>query len=279
MKKQAPLVSICIPTYNGEAFLAEAIDSAINQTYRPLEIVISDDASKDNTKAIIKEKHNETDIPLTLFNHKPSGIGANWNNCVKNSKGEFIKFLFQDDLLNENCIEEMMQFQINSEEELGLIFSDRTIFGEIDSLGLKNYQYFNYEPIFNGYDILKRKDLYHHPRNKIGEPITTLIPTKVLKQVGLFNEQLEQSLDYEMWYRICHHYKIGYIDKELVKFRIHKNQTTQNNIKKVTKDRYLLPLLLLKKHWTVLNARVLVLLLYKLLSGGSWYFFRKKVIL
>ena len=87
----ANLVSICIPTYNGEAYLAEALQSAIAQTYRPLEIIVSDDASKDRTLDIVKEFQTKTDIPFYVYHHQPAGIGANWNNCVSHANGEYIK--------------------------------------------------------------------------------------------------------------------------------------------------------------------------------------------
>ena len=80
-----PLVSICIPTFNGEAYLEECLHSAINQTYKNIEIIVSDDASKDRTLQIINEITSKTDIPIFIFKHQPNGIGANWNNCIKNA--------------------------------------------------------------------------------------------------------------------------------------------------------------------------------------------------
>ena len=70
----SPLVSICIPTYNGQQFIAEAISSALAQTYKNLEIIVSDDASKDDTLSIIKNHTSKTQIPIHIFNHKPIGI-------------------------------------------------------------------------------------------------------------------------------------------------------------------------------------------------------------
>ena len=57
-----PLVSICIPTYNGFEFIAEAMESAINQTYSNLEIIVSDDASKDDTLKVIQEFKKRTNV-------------------------------------------------------------------------------------------------------------------------------------------------------------------------------------------------------------------------
>src|SRR5690606_24488463 len=88
-----PLVSICIPTYNGAAYIAEALESAIHQTYPHLEIVVSDDASTDATLAIVERFKSKTHIPVSVYHHVPKGIGANWNHCVKQANGAYIKFL------------------------------------------------------------------------------------------------------------------------------------------------------------------------------------------
>src|SRR5690606_34276938 len=116
-----PLVSICIPTYNGEAFIAEALESAIQQSYPNLEIVVSDDASQDGTLALVERFKARTPIPIYVYKHEPQGIGANWNYCVTKAKGAYIKFLFQDDVLEPDCISKMMQFMSSS--KVGLVYS------------------------------------------------------------------------------------------------------------------------------------------------------------
>lgn len=262
-----PLVSICIPTYNGEAFIQEALDSALAQSYKPIEIIISDDNSTDNTLRIVNEIAKKSTISIKIFNHKPSGIGANWNHCIRNAKGNYIKFLFQDDLLEPNCIEEMVRLAENSEMKLGLVFSKRDIIGVLKEQDRDGYEQIVYPEIVNGAEVLKNKNLYSHPRNKIGEPSSVLLPKYVFDEVGYFNENLKQSLDYEFWYRICHNYSIGYVDKSLANFRVHGMQTTKLNSVKVTNDRYLLPLLFLKQHFKLLHIKVVLTLVYKFIAG------------
>ena len=119
-----PLVSICIPTYNGEAFITEALESAINQTYPNLEIIVSDDASKDKTLEIINTFKSKTSIPIHVFNHEPNGIGSNWNHSVRKSNGDYIKFLFQDDVLKLECISKMMELFL-THKNLGMVYCKR----------------------------------------------------------------------------------------------------------------------------------------------------------
>ena len=237
-----PLVSICIPTYNGQKFIAEAMDAAIKQTYRPLEIVVSDDASKDATLEIIKSFQNKTDIPIHIFTHKPSGIGANWNHSIKKSKGEYIKFLFQDDILAPSCIEKMMEIAVTN-KDVGMVYSKRDfLFDSNDAkskewiqlygnlhLSWKKNLIINGE-VTKGTDLLKDENLLNFPENKIGEPTAVLLKKEVFEKVGYFSENLRQTLDIEFWYRLMKHYDIIFIDTKLVSFRLHEMQTTSVNM-------------------------------------------------
>lgn len=238
-----PLVSICIPTYNGQKFISEAMDSAIKQTYRPLEIVVSDDASKDATLEMVKSFLNKTDIPIHIFAHKPSGIGANWNHCIKKSKGEYIKFLFQDDVLAPSCIEKMMGIAVTN-KNVGMVYSKRDflfdsndvkskewiqLYGNLH-LSWKKKSIINGE-ITKGTDLLKDENLLNFPENKIGEPTAVLLKKEVFDTVGLFSEVLKQTLDIEFWYRLMKKYDVVYIDEKLLSFRLHNNQATSVNAK------------------------------------------------
>lgn len=237
-----PLVSICIPTYNGAAYIAQAMDSAINQTYGSLEIIVSDDASTDTTLDIIEGYKAKTNIPIYIYHHQPKGIGANWNHCIKHAKGEYIKFLFQDDVLFPNCIKEMVAI-FEGNESIGLVASKREFiydegyyfpdmedwierFGDLQkNLNLK---------VENGISLIdnllfKHKLFFRSPLNKIGEPSTFIFRKDVINDVGYFREDLIQILDYEFCYRLLRNYKIAIINKKLVKFRLHAKQVTNLN--------------------------------------------------
>ena len=72
--RQHPLVSICIPTYNGEAFIMEAIASGLTQTYGSIEIIISDDNSEDNTLSIVQSLKDQVSVNLSIYHHHNLGI-------------------------------------------------------------------------------------------------------------------------------------------------------------------------------------------------------------
>ncbi len=243
-----PLVSICIPTYNGEDYIEEALTSAINQTYPNYEIIISDDASTDQTLKLVKQAKEKTKIPFYIYHHIPKSIGANWNNCLIKSRGKYIKFLFQDDVLNRDCIEKMVDLA-ERDVDLGLIFCSRNFIYDksntyhkswIAKFGNLHQHWINLKSINSGKKLLKKnKNLLHTPMNKVGEPSAVLIKKQVIEKVGLFNENMVQVIDFNLWYKIFKHYKIGFINEKLVSFRLHNNQATNiDNNKKLDYELY-----------------------------------------
>lgn len=243
------LVSICIPTFNGEQFIVEAMESAIKQSYANLEIVVSDDASKDATLQLIEQFKEKTKIPIHIYHHLPNGIGANWNNCLKSAKGVYIKFLFQDDVLQPTCIEEMVQV-LEQNKHIGLVASKREFMVEASHAteetnkwiqGFGDLQAALNLQMKNEMRILDKKlfksDLFlENPKNKVGEPSVVLFKKKLVEKIGYFREDLKQNLDYEFYYRILKKQQIAVLEKKLVKFRLHQQQAT--NVNKGNDDDY-----------------------------------------
>jgi glycosyltransferase involved in cell wall biosynthesis len=111
----------------------------LRRDYRPLEIIVSDDQSTDQSLSIVKSYKEITDIPILVFDNKKPGIGRNWNNCIRNANGAFIKFLFQDDLLHHECVSRMMDLALR-EERLGMVFCKREILLEEETDENKNWK-------------------------------------------------------------------------------------------------------------------------------------------
>ena len=102
-------VSIVIPVYNGEAFIREALDSLVNQTYNNIEIVIVDDNSPDNSYLIEDEyKKNYPDIINIIRLEENGGVSHAFNVGIDNANGEYVCLLGQDDWLDYDCIEKMV---------------------------------------------------------------------------------------------------------------------------------------------------------------------------
>src|SRR6185369_11714393 len=92
-------VSVCIPTYNYAAYLAETIESILAQNFADFELLIIDDNSTDDTRAVV-EPYAQQD-PRIRFSVNPKNLGMvqNWNHCLAQARGEYIKYVFGDDLL------------------------------------------------------------------------------------------------------------------------------------------------------------------------------------
>jgi len=103
-----PFVSILIPVYNREKYIAECIESALAQTYPNFEIVIVDNASSDRTQEICRDFLNRHNNIRFFINQENVGPVKNWQRCVHEANGQFCKILFSDDLLLPDCLEIMV---------------------------------------------------------------------------------------------------------------------------------------------------------------------------
>ncbi|WP_422759563.1 glycosyltransferase [Microcoleus anatoxicus] len=238
-----PLVSVCIPTYNGEKYLNEAILSVIAQSYPNLEIIVSDDGSTDQTVAIAKSLTDKFSGDFKILTHTQFGLVKNWNYCISESKGKYIKLLCQDDLLEPECITELVNLA-EQNEQIGLVFSRRGVLLAEDAASDPACQaigrgaveisrnWSTLQPIQDGKVLLAEPNILNNPINKIGEPSTVLIKKEVFDLVGLFDVELQQLVDVEMWFRIMSYYKIGFVNKCLSHWRVHLSQLTRKNLLK-----------------------------------------------
>lgn len=271
-----PLVSICIPTYNGARYIAEALESALTQTYPHIEIVISDDASSDATLDIIKHYQLKTAIPIHIYAHEPRGIGANWNHCIKQANGIYIKFLFQDDVLNPTCISEMVDL-LEHDKKVGLvackrdILVDKTYRNDETEQWIETYgdlqDHLNI-PVIDGVQYLDRsvfksRLLLIEPLNKIGEPTVFLFRKQIVDDIGFFREDLFQILDFEFCNRVLRKYKIAVLNKKLVGFRLHSNQATNSNMTHVKSDLLKYHTIIYEKYFFLINRNLQLKLLKK----------------
>ena len=121
-----PLVSVCIPTYRGAAFLAATIDSVLHQSYPHFEVWILDDNSPDNTQEVVS-RYADPRINY-IRNTKNLGPEGNWNRCLELAQGKYFKLLPHDDLLASDCLEaQVAVLEEDSAGEIALVFGSRQI--------------------------------------------------------------------------------------------------------------------------------------------------------
>ena len=99
------LISIIIPVYNGEKYIAKCIESILGQSYEHFELLIINDGSTDNTLEVCKKYDDKR---MRIINQKNKGVSTARNNGIKNSEGEYIMFVDADDYIEKNCLEIMI---------------------------------------------------------------------------------------------------------------------------------------------------------------------------
>ena len=229
------LVSVCIPTYNGEEYLEECLTSTIRQTFENLEIIICDDGSSDRTLDIANQIA-QTDRRLVIHrNAVRLGIPGNWNRCLDLAHGRWIKFMGQDDYLADECIEVM----VRAVDQTGrMVVCDRQIaYQDVDHSFQEDFNsYIAESPLhkvgetraFEAEDI-SRFVLGRLNDNFIGEPVFTLFPHDVIKDVGYFDDRFVLWSDYEMWTRIAVNRGLLWLPDRLATFRCHSKAQSRTN--------------------------------------------------
>ena len=236
-----PKVTISIPTYNGALYLEECLESAINQTFSDIEIVIVDDCSTDAT-IHVAEKFAQLDGRVKIFRNKTRlGLVENWNRSIQYSTGEWVKFLFQDDLLYEYCIEKMLNAaEITKTEVTGnFVVGERNFiiedgvedglrhFYENSVLTLKDV--FGDSPLILPGEFSKAILKKGAGVNFVGEPTSAMMKREICFQYSFFNRNLVHLCDLEYWTRLGSNEGLVYIPEVLSEFRVHNRSASAYN--------------------------------------------------
>ncbi len=220
-----PKVSICMPTYNFDRYLPEAIESVLKQSYGDFEFIIIDDCSKDNSVEVIKRYAEKDKRIIFKVNEDNLGMVNNWNLSLKYAQGEYIKFLFGDDVLVSDKALERMVLVLDTKDDIALVATARNV---IDDRSVIRQVLSEYKGSIGyvGTDIIQ--DCLVEQKNKIGEPSVVMFRRKHASRG--FDGRYRQAVDLEMWFHILEQGNFAYIDEPLCSFRSHPNQQTQINI-------------------------------------------------
>lgn len=225
------LISVVIPAYNSERFIAATLDSVFAQTYRPIEVIVVDDGSTDKTAEVVKSftgfagstnktsktsptsKTSETNkTSLTYFYQNNSGPSAARNTGIRAAKGEYIAFLDADDTWVEDKIEKQLGL-FERDGSIDVVFCNASVVklkkGEPDS-----FAFFKRDGL--------TKDFFGHEYLVVDQCIKLLktnfmlTPAVVAKRLCFhddffFNEQRRHVEDWELWLKMSLVYKFGYI--------------------------------------------------------------------
>lgn len=175
-----PLVTILIPTFNRPKYFREALESALNQTYRNIEIVISDDSTNDETEHLMR---NYNDSRIKYFRNKGFTSHDNWNflRDYNNPAAEYVNWLMDDDLFYPTKIERMVEVY-RKNPDVSLVTSAKNVI-DANSKILGNTQNFFGQNVKISGDEAGRMEFFLD--NYIGEPTTVLIRKKFLRNNDL----------------------------------------------------------------------------------------------
>jgi glycosyltransferase involved in cell wall biosynthesis len=208
-----PRVSVLIPAYNRADFLAEAIKSALNQTFRDLEVVAVDDGSTDDTPHVI---HGIQDSRVHYLYQENRGVSAALNTAWRSAQGEYLAMLGSDDVWLPGLLEELVP-PLDSDPGLGLVYARA---GGMDVRGRPLPQILGAPEKFPG-EALK-SILY----GDFVCGIAAVFRRVSLERVGGFNETMTGNEDWDLWIRLAELYRFAFHDKILARFRMHPQSLT-----------------------------------------------------
>lgn len=230
MLSYSPLVSIVIPAYNASNYLADAINSALAQTYKNIEIIVVNDGSKDNgaTRTVAESFGDK----IRYFEKENGGSSSALNYGIKQMKGEWFSWLSHDDRYYPSKIEEEINFLRNLDTD---DYSSHVVFSGSDNID-KNGNIIRTSSLENLKKISNRIESFDNNRHMIASltnytfnGCSCLVHKNVFEQIGCFDEKLRLINDADMWFRIyAENKKIHFIPKNLVSGRVHAKQISRS---------------------------------------------------
>lgn len=237
-----PLVSVVIPTYKRPSeTVLRAVNSALKQTYRPIEVLIIDDGPDDfaGREAVLNALAPMPENVLYYQHERNMGACAARNTGIALSCGEYIAFLDDDDEWRPEKIARQMHLFMKN-PGLGLVYCRDDVMDDSTGAVMKNDRKCLRGEVFDDLII----------DNFIGSTSFVLIPRPVFSSVGAFDTEMPAAQDAELWLRIAKEYPVDYVDQSLVIYHIHGGERISTNPEKKLKGFEHL----LKKHENYLRA-------------------------
>ncbi len=214
------LVSIIMPSWNTGRFIAESIQSVINQTYENWELLIVDDCSTDNTDEVVRKFK---DLRIKYFkNEHNSGAALTRNRAMREAQGEWIAFLDSDDLWSPDKLENQIQFMTDN----GYVFSYHE-YEKIDEAS---------QPLnifVSGPEVVTKRIMYNY-----GYPgcLTFMYSAKAMGLIQI--KDIKKNNDYAILLQLCKKADCYLLKENLAKYRIRKKSISHDKLSKKLKSHY-----------------------------------------
>lgn len=214
------LVSVIMPSWNTGRFIAQSIESVINQTYENWELIIVDDCSTDNTEEVVK---GFNDSRIKYFkNEKNSGAALTRNRALRQAQGEWIAFLDSDDLWAPEKLERMLSFM--TENNYAFAYHEYVKIDE-ESKPLNIY--------VSGPKVVTERKMYNY-----GYPgcLTFMYSAKELGLIQI--KDIKKNNDYAILLQLCKKADCYLLEENLAQYRIRKKSISHDKFSKKFKSHY-----------------------------------------
>jgi glycosyltransferase involved in cell wall biosynthesis len=217
-------LSILIPTYNYARYLPQAIESVLRQDFQDFELIVSDDGSSDGSAEILAA-YATRDSRVRVHIQRPNlGMVANWNWCLSQARGKYIKYLFGDDCLAHPSALTRLVALLEKNPSASLAGSSRLIMDHASNI-TELWSHAGSGIVHRGLNIISR--CLSQNINLIGEPSAVLFRRAQARRG--FDPALRQIVDMEMWFHLLLQGDFAYEPEPLCCFRVHDGQQTAMN--------------------------------------------------
>lgn len=219
--KKPPKISVCIPCFNEEKYIKQAIESVLAQTYSNFVLYVIDNNSTDKTLDIVKGIKDKR-----IFIHKNKtniGMYGNINKCLEIAESNYIKILCADDLLEKNCLKKQINIFIKHLDVV-LVYGASNVINPQGKIIFKRF----FLPVSTKTDgNLLIKKILKSARNPLGEPSNIMFRKEIAISYNIvFDESLKYIADIDMWIKLLMHGKGYYLNETISSFRLHKSSGT-----------------------------------------------------
>ena len=207
-----PLISVVLSVYNGEKYLADAVESILKQTYQNFEFIIIDDGSTDGSLEIIRSYDDER---IMFISRENKGLIASLNGGIEQAKGKYIARMDADDISLSSRFEEQVVF-MEMHEEVGICGTAIIGFGEEMKERISTYatedRRLKSELLFSS--------VFAHP--------TVMMRKELMDKYNLrYEKEFLHAEDFALWSRMAQHTKFSNLKKPLLKYRVLKESITR----------------------------------------------------
>lgn len=221
----APLVSVCLPIYNGDRFLKVAIESVLSQTLTDYELIICDDCSSDDSLKIASEF---SDPRIKIYkNGKNLGLVGNWNRCISYAHGKYVKLMMQDDFLHPDALAKQVEL-LEMYPQASICIGNTSVINEKDEIVVERNRFKN-DGVISGIKFAKKT---LRGRNLYCEPPNVMFRKELMEKVGPIDDSFTYAPDWDYCLSMSSIGDVAYTSTKIMDFRISDNSETNRTFNK-----------------------------------------------